>query len=79
MTEKNKIDPLISEFLDCRTNVEKIRVLQKHRQEWTKDHLIMMQSSLEIISEEEESIDVHFKNLQRVLEMKKRYEEPWTG
>lgn len=78
MPKKNNIDPLLSEFLDCRTNVEKIRVLQKHRQEWTKEHLIVMESSLEIISEEEDSLEVHFKNLQRVLEMKKRYEEPWT-
>ena len=78
MPKNNKIDPLISEFLDCRTNVEKIRVLQKHRQEWTKEHLIVMESSLEIISEEEDSLEVHFKNLQRVLEMKKRYEEPWS-
>lgn len=78
MPRKKKIDPLISEFLDCRTNVEKIRVLQKHRQEWTKEHLITMESSLEIISEENDDIDAHFKNLLRVLEMKKRYEEPWT-
>lgn len=77
MPRRKKIDPLIAEFLDCKSSIEKIRVLHRHRQEWTKEHLIVLESSLELSFEEEEDVDAHLKKLLRVLEMKKKYEEPW--
>lgn len=75
MGADTKINPMLIEFLDCKTNAQKIRVLNKYRQEWTRELLIVIEGALELATPEEENVETHYYNLLKVLEMKKKYEE----
>lgn len=75
MEVSDKINPMLVEFLDCKTNSQKIRVLNKYRHEWTLELLTVIEGAMELVGVEEKDVEVHFRNLIKVLEMKKKYEE----
>lgn len=75
METAKKINPLLVEFLECKTNLQKIRVLNKYKHEWTLELLTVIEGSLELATSDDNDVEAHYRNLIKVLEMKKKYEE----
>lgn len=76
MDTSDKINPMLVEFLDCKTNAQKIRVLNKYKHEWTLELLTVLEGAMELVAADDKDTEAHFRNLLKVLEMKKKYEEP---
>lgn len=70
------INPLLSEFLDCKSVAQKMRVLNKYRNEWDVELLTVIETSLETVPADSDDVHEHYSNVKKILEMKKKYEEP---